>query len=96
MSKGSISQKSLTDINRLRTMTDKDIDMTDIEELTPELFAHAIVRKGLKPVTRNKKQITLRIDTDVLEWYKGQGKGYQTLINELLRAYMDANLEVRT
>ncbi|MFC1852996.1 BrnA antitoxin family protein [candidate division CSSED10-310 bacterium] len=37
-----------------------------------------------------KKQVTIRIDTDVQEWNKGQGKGYQTLINELLRAYMDA------
>jgi uncharacterized protein (DUF4415 family) len=36
-----------------------------------------------------KAQITLRIDSDVLEWFKGTGKGYQTRINTLLRAYME-------
>jgi uncharacterized protein (DUF4415 family) len=35
--------------------------------------------------------VTLRIDRDVLEWFKAQGKGYQTNINQLLRAYMKAN-----
>ena len=43
----------------------------------PEKFAKAIVRKGLKPVS-NKTQITLRLDTDVLNWFKAQGQGYQT------------------
>ena len=51
------------------------------------MFAKAIVRRGLKP--RLKKQITLRVDGDVLEWYKKQGRGYQTKINLLLRAYMN-------
>lgn len=71
-------------------MRDKDIDTSDIPEVTPEQFANAIVRKGLKPVTR-KKQVTLRIDEDVLEWFKQQGSGYQTHINELLREYMKAH-----
>jgi len=68
-------------------MKDKDIDLSDAPEITPEMFAKAIVRRGLKP--RTKKQITLRVDSDVLDWYKKQGPGYQTKINLLLRAYMN-------
>jgi uncharacterized protein (DUF4415 family) len=68
-------------------MTDEDIDFSDSPELTPEMFARGIVRRILKPVPP-KKQLTLRVDSDVVDWYKNQGPGYQTRINSLLRAYM--------
>jgi uncharacterized protein (DUF4415 family) len=71
-------------------MKDKDIDLSDNPELAPEMFARAIVRRGLKPVLR-KAQLTLRLDQDVLEWFREQGRGYQTQINSLLRAYMEAH-----
>ena len=51
------------------------------------MFARAVVRRGLKPVPR-KAQLTIRVDSDVLEWYRKQGRGYQARINALLRAYM--------
>jgi uncharacterized protein (DUF4415 family) len=86
MKKKSTSKKSLTDFARLDKMKDEDIDLSDAPEITPEMFAKAIVRRGLKP--RTKTQLTLRVDSDVLEWYKKQGRGYQTKINLLLRAYM--------
>ena len=54
------------------------------------MFAKAVVRRGL-PVAKAKTQVTLRIDSDVLEWFKCQGRGYQTQINQLLRAYMEAH-----
>jgi uncharacterized protein (DUF4415 family) len=54
------------------------------------MFAKAILRKGLKPVVR-KTQITLRIDEEVLSWFRRQGRGYQTRINTLLKAYKDAH-----
>lgn len=73
-------------------MRDEDIDLSDIPEITPEQFAKAIHRKGLKPIT-NKKQITLRIDEDVIDWFKSLGNGYQTRINAVLRAYVGANEE---
>jgi uncharacterized protein (DUF4415 family) len=38
-----------------------------------------------------KKQLTIRLDEDVLAWLKGQGRGYQTRINAILRAYYDAH-----
>jgi uncharacterized protein (DUF4415 family) len=61
-------------------MKDEDIDFSDIPSVPPEMFARGIVRRGLKPVTR-KKQLTLRVDIDVVEWYQMQGPGYQTRIN---------------
>jgi uncharacterized protein (DUF4415 family) len=90
MKKKSTSPKSQTDFARLDKMKDEDIDYSDAPEITPAMFAKAIVRRGLKP--RVKKQVTLRMDSDVLEWFKKQGSGYQTKINLLLRAYMDEHV----
>jgi uncharacterized protein (DUF4415 family) len=87
MKKPATSRKSQTDWKRVDSLPDQRIDFSDTPELTPEMFARAVVRRGLKPVAR-KRQLTLRIDSDVLEWYRRQGPGYQTRINALLRAYM--------
>jgi uncharacterized protein (DUF4415 family) len=90
MSKSHTFSKSRTDWARLDALRDDDIDLSDTPEISPEMFAKAVVRRGLKPVS-TKAQITLRIDRDVLDWYKKQGRGYQTRINALLRAYMQAH-----
>jgi uncharacterized protein (DUF4415 family) len=75
-------------------MRDDDIDYSDIPPVSPEMFARGVLRRGLKPVPR-KQQLTLRIDADVVEWYKAQGLGYQTRINALLRAYMEESHKAR-
>jgi len=49
-----------------------------------------IVRRGLKPMP-SKELVSLRLDQDVLEWFKAQGPGYQTRINSVLRAFRDAS-----
>lgn len=90
MSNEPTSRKSQTDWQRLDAMSDEDIDLSDCPEVTPEKFALAMVRRGLAKA-KNKEQVTLRIDSDVLEWFKSQGRGYQTQINLLLRAYMEAH-----
>lgn len=90
MKKQPTSPKSQTDFARLDAMKDEDIDYSDAPEITPEMFAKAIVRRGLKPYV--KKQVTLRMDGDVLDWFKNQGRGYQTKINLLLRAYMEEHV----
>ena len=69
-------------------MTDADIDLSDDPEVTPEMFAKAVLHRGLRPVEK-KQVVTIRLDRDVLAFFKSQGKGYQTQINELLRAYMN-------
>lgn len=52
-------------------------------------IAREIARQGL-PSTPRKAAISLRLDEDVLEWFKAGGPGYQTRINAVLRAYKDA------
>jgi uncharacterized protein (DUF4415 family) len=91
MSKQPTTRKSQTDWARIDAMADEDIDLSDCPEITPEQFAKAVVQRGGLQSPKNKAQVTLRIDNDVLDWFKSQGRGYQTQINRLLRAYMEAN-----
>ena len=88
MKKLRTSNKSKTDWKELSSTKDADIDLSEIPEISPQMFARGIVRRGLKPVVR-KKQLTLRMDSDVIDWFRKQGQGYQTKINSLLRAYME-------
>jgi len=90
MKKRPISNSSKTNWDHLKATGDDEVDTSDIPELTPQQFARAVVRRGLTPV-QSKAQVTLRIDQDVLDWFRQQGPGYQTKINALLRAYMDAH-----
>ena len=76
---------SQTDWQRLDAMSDEDIDFSDCPEIPPEMFARAVVRRNV-PLTKAKAQVTLPIDpidNDVFEWFKSQGKGYQTQINQM-------------
>jgi uncharacterized protein (DUF4415 family) len=54
-------------------------------------IVRGIARRGLKPLSP-KASISLRVDRDVLEWFKAQGDGYQTRINAVLRAFRDASV----
>lgn len=92
MKKRSSSRASKTDWKRVRAMKDKDIKFTpEHPELDVRHVVRGIVRRGLKPVSP-KASIALRVDADVLEWFKAQGPGYQTRINAVLRAFRDASL----
>ncbi|MBI2800631.1 MAG: BrnA antitoxin family protein [Gammaproteobacteria bacterium] len=62
----------------------------DAPEWSPEMFARAVARKGLKPIP-TKSLLSLRIDSDVIAWFRSQGRGYQSRMNSLLRAYMEAH-----
>lgn len=79
-----MNKASKTDWKRLSDMEDKDIDTSDIHELDDAFFQNAELK--VPP----KQPVTLRIDSDVLVWFKSQGQGYQTRINKLLRAYMES------
>ena len=78
-----MSKVSKTDWKRLSEMTDKDIDTSDIPELDDAFFRDAEIKVPAK------QPVTLRLDSDVLLWFKSQGQGYQTRINKLLRTYME-------
>jgi uncharacterized protein (DUF4415 family) len=76
-------RRSKTDWKRVDALQDKDIDLSETPELGPDFFARAIVWPG------PKKQITLRIDPDVLAFFRKHGKGYQSTINAVLRKYVE-------
>lgn len=79
-----------TDWARVRAMTDAEIDFSDSPEISPEQFAKAVIHMAL-PLPKQKARLTMRLDSDILDWFKSQGRGYQTKINALLRAYKDAH-----
>ena len=91
MKRASTSRKSRTDVKRLKAMKDSAIVVDkDAPAWTPDMFARAIVRKGLEPVP-TKSLLSLRVDSDVLAWFRAQGRGYQSRMNALLRAFMKAH-----
>jgi uncharacterized protein (DUF4415 family) len=61
-------------LEQVGALKDDRIDFSDMPELTPEMLARPVVRRGLKPAPR-KEQLTIRVDSDVLEWYEKQGPG---------------------
>ena len=66
-----------SDLKRLDRMTDKDIDYSDIPPLDDAFFKKATM-VAWPPV---KRQVTVRLDADVLDWLKLHGRGYQTRLN---------------
>ena len=54
-------------------------------------IVRGVVRRALKPVS-GKASISLRVDADVLKWFRAQGPGYQTKMNAVLRAFKDASV----
>jgi uncharacterized protein (DUF4415 family) len=81
-----VNKKSIkSDLARLDRMKDSDIDYSDIPPLGDEFFKKATV--AWPPA---KQQLTIRLDEDVLNWLKANGRGYQTRINQILRAAMES------
>jgi uncharacterized protein (DUF4415 family) len=72
-------------LNALAARPDSEIDTSDIPEMTDEQWQHARRGHFYRP---RKRQITARVDADVLDWLKSQGKGYQSRINAILRREM--------
>jgi len=80
-----MSKASKTDWKRLEKLEDAQIDAGDTPELGDAFFSRAEL------YVPQKQTVTIRLDVDVLAWFKAQGPGYQTRINKLLRAYMLAH-----
>jgi len=72
-------------------MDDSEIDSSDIPPLGEDFFKNAIL-----VLPRVKRMVSIRLDGDVVDWYKGEGPGYQTRMNAVLKAYMLATLESQT
>ncbi len=78
-------KKSKTDWDKLDRKKDSEIDTSDVPEPGKSFFKKAVLQ-----LPKPKKMVSIRLDEDVLSWYKKQGKGYQTKINEILKMYMRA------
>ena len=83
------SKKSIkSDLARVDALKDEDIDYSEIPDLSAlgqEFWDKAVVKRA-----EPKAQVTIRLDREVLDWFKSQGKGYQSRINAILRAYKEA------
>ena len=91
MKRRSSSKTSKTDLARVRRVKDKDIRLSaEHPEADVRHIVRGIVRRGLKPLS-GKASISLRVDADVLEWFRAQGPGYQTKMNAVLRAFKNAS-----
>jgi len=87
-SANAIPEPTVQRIKALKALSerpDSDIDVSDLPPLGEDFWQQAVRGRFYKPV---KKATSVRIDMDVLEWLKKQGKGYQTKINTILRAAM--------
>ena len=95
MRKGDVTKRQdelepLTDAQReelraLAELPDDQIDTSDLPPLSDAQLARMVRGRFYRPV---KQQITARLDADVLDWLKGQGPGYQSRMNAILRAAM--------
>ena len=83
-----MKKQSGTNWKAVDALNEADIDYSENPKLGPEFFARAVRWPG------NKQLVSLRLDPDVLLFFKKQGKGYQTMINALLRKYMEAKQSV--
>ena len=80
--------KGKTDWEAIRNIKDEDIDFSDIPEMGKEFWKDAkIIRKA------KKRNLTVRYDEEVIQWFKNQGKGYQTLMNDVLKTYVQHQKE---
>jgi uncharacterized protein (DUF4415 family) len=81
-----VSKTSIkSDLARIDRMKDAGIDYSDIPPLDKSFFT-----KATEAWPPPKRQLTIRLDADVLNWLKAHGRGYQTRINRILRAAMES------
>ncbi|MDD9910142.1 MAG: BrnA antitoxin family protein [Ahrensia sp.] len=85
------------ELDRIDAIKDEDIDYSDSPEWTEEDFANAMTLEEFNAYLAKRKQpkksATIRYDADMLDWFKSHGKGYQTRMNAVLRAFYEAQLE---
>jgi uncharacterized protein (DUF4415 family) len=75
-------------LEELENIPESVIDTSDIPELDANFWEKA---KLVTPLT--KQAISLKVDSDVLDWFKNQGKGYQSLMNAVLRSYVEHHIK---
>ncbi len=81
MSKGAKEQKK--ELDALAAQPEEEIDTSDLPEVTD--WSGAVIGRFYRPI---KKPVTIRLDADVLAWFRARSTKYQTAINKALREYM--------
>jgi uncharacterized protein (DUF4415 family) len=79
-----------TDWRQLRSMTDEEIHAAIIDDPDANPTDGAFWKEARVVMPRRKETVTMRLDADLLEWFRSE-RAYQTRINAILRAYMNAN-----
>ncbi|CDG85887.1 BrnA antitoxin family protein [Janthinobacterium agaricidamnosum] len=87
-----VADPLLRELALLANKAESDIDFSDIPATTEQDWEGSVRGKFYRPL---KQQLTVRIDADVLEWLKSQGKGYQSRLNDILRAAMLDKLRLK-
>lgn len=85
-----LTDQQKAELQALSDAPDSEIDYSDIPALDDSFWLNAMRNPFYRPV---KASTTLRLDADVLAWFKRQGKGYQTRINDILRQAMIHDLQ---
>jgi len=86
VNKRTTKKRSRTNWARIDALKDNEIDTSDIPEQKKAFFKRAVLK-----LPESKAAVTIRLDRQVLDWFKATGPGYQTRINALLRTYMEAH-----
>jgi uncharacterized protein (DUF4415 family) len=86
-----VSDKQRRELQRLAARPDSQIDFSDAPEGSPRA-SDIQVGRFYRPI---KQLVSLRLDADVLAWFRGRGKKYQTYMNEVLRREMQTNARGR-
>ncbi len=81
-----VTKRQRKEIEKLAERPEHEIDTSDIAEIAN--FTGAVRGRFYRPI---KKQITLRLDADLLAWFRSFGDKYQTRINAALREYMESH-----
>jgi uncharacterized protein (DUF4415 family) len=81
-----LTDRERRELQRLRDMPDSEIDLSDAPQFIPRA-ADIHVGRFYRPI---KKLVSIRVDADVLAWFRSRGKKYQTYMNEVLRREMQA------
>lgn len=79
-----------TDWARIDRLTDADIDAATRDDPDWQEFADVDWSKAVLVLPPEKQAISIRLDRDVIDFFKAQGSGYRTRINAVLRHFMDA------
>lgn len=85
MNTSKISKKRINELKRFAKTPDEKIDYSDIPELDDSFWKHVTIE-----FPKKKKAVSIRLDEDIIKWYKTHYSEYQTAINAVLKSYMNS------